>query len=147
MKDVIDNFDGPYRWLSNFWVCPVTDSAGRTWSSVEAAYQAHKSDDYEIQCQFLPLTPGAAKHQGQVVRLRSGWDDIRLDIMKKLVRAKFTQNQNLMRKLIATGDQELIEGNWWGDTYWGTCLGKGENHLGKILMEIREEHKDDIIPR
>jgi predicted NAD-dependent protein-ADP-ribosyltransferase YbiA (DUF1768 family) len=45
--------------------------------------------------------------------------------------------------LIDTGDQELIEGNWWGDVIWGVCNGKGENHLGKILMEVRKELKGE----
>ena len=44
-------------------------------------------------------------------------------------------------RLINTGDAILIEGNTWGDTYWGVCDGVGENRLGKLLMEVREECK------
>jgi ribA/ribD-fused uncharacterized protein len=73
------------------------------------------------------------------VKLRSDWTEIRLEIMEKIVRAKFWQNPHLARKLVATGDQKLVEGNRWNDTFWGVCRGVGENHLGKILMRVREE--------
>ena len=49
----------------------------------------------------------------------------------------------LREKLLATGNEELIEGNWWGDTYWGVCKGKGENNLGKSLMKIRTELQEE----
>jgi predicted NAD-dependent protein-ADP-ribosyltransferase YbiA (DUF1768 family) len=56
------------------------------------------------------------------------------------VREKF-KNEELAQLLIDTDDHELIEGNWWHDYFWGVCNGKGENHLGKILMDVREELK------
>ena len=61
--------------------------------------------------------------------------------MEEIVRAKFTQNEELKRLLLATGDKRLAEGNTWGDTFWGVDLrsGRGENHLGIILMRVREE--------
>ena len=58
--------------------------------------------------------------------------------MLSIVRAKF-ENAYLRRRLIATGDAELMEGNDWGDRFWGVCRGKGENRLGKILMKVRAE--------
>jgi hypothetical protein len=58
--------------------------------------------------------------------------------MTEIIRLKF-QNPGLKAKLLATGNQELIEGNTWGDCYWGVCEGNGQNHLGKILMQVREE--------
>ena len=64
-----------------------------------------------------------------------------------IVRNKFIPNDDLMEKLIATGNAELIEGNWWKDTYWGVCDGIGENKLGKILMQIRKECIDLYIPK
>lgn len=54
------------------------------------------------------------------------------------MRVKF-RNPELRDKLVATGDAEIVEGNWWGDKFWGVCRGVGENHLGKILMRIRTE--------
>ena len=61
------------------------------------------------------------------------------------VKAKFSKNPILKAKLLATGDAELIEGNWWNDTYWGVCKGVGKNKLGKILMRVRDElNKENI---
>ena len=59
--------------------------------------------------------------------------------MAYLVREKFTTNQKLQKQLLATGDQHLEETNKWGDTFWGVCNGVGSNHLGKILMKVRDE--------
>ena len=73
--------------------------------------------------------------------MRPDWNDIRVDIMRNIVNAKFTQNPDLMNKLLETNDAELLEGNWWKDTFWGICNGEGENNLGKILMEIRDKYK------
>ncbi len=53
--------------------------------------------------------------------------------------SKFTRHFDLREKLLATGDRKLVEGNTWGDTFWGVCRGNGKNHLGKILMKIRAE--------
>lgn len=66
------------------------------------------------------------------------WDDRKFSLMKSLVGTKFSEHDNLMAKLVATGKAQLIEGNTWGDKIWGVCDGEGENHLGRILMEIRE---------
>jgi len=60
--------------------------------------------------------------------------------MTDLVRQKFS-NPQLAKQLLDTKDFELIEGNTWGDTFWGVCSGKGQNNLGKILMQIRNELK------
>jgi hypothetical protein len=63
---------------------------------------------------------------------------VKLDVMLGLLRRKFTQ-LDLRRQLLATGDAELIEDNDWGDHFWGVCMGVGENHLGKLLMQVRGE--------
>ena len=65
--------------------------------------------------------------------------------MWRICYCKFAHNDDLKEKLLATGDAELIEGNTWNDTYWGVCRGKGKNHLGKIIMEVREALKKDIL--
>ena len=59
--------------------------------------------------------------------------------MKKILYSKFAQNPYLAYGLLATGNEELIEGNTWGDKIWGQVNGEGQNLLGKILMEVREE--------
>jgi len=57
--------------------------------------------------------------------------------MEDIVRSKFVNNPLLYVKLDETNPHELVEGNWWGDKYWGVCKGVGENKLGKILMKVR----------
>lgn len=64
--------------------------------------------------------------------------------MREVIGAKFKGGSEELREmLIATGERELVEGNVWNDTFWGVSLrtGKGQNQLGKILMEVREELK------
>jgi ribA/ribD-fused uncharacterized protein len=89
-------------------------------------------------------TPGEAKRMGNRVILRSDWEDVKVDIMTEIVFRKFTQNEKLKKKLLATGDMELVEGNYWHDNIWGDCYcdkcksTNGQNILGIILMEVRE---------
>jgi ribA/ribD-fused uncharacterized protein len=144
MLNVIDKFEGEYRFLSNFWISPV-EFNGRIFHSVEQAYQFEKCDDPVYQKAILEATtPRMAKKVGKKknmeelgVEIREDWEEVKLDVMKKLVTIKF-KNPELKQKLIDTGDAELIEGNWWHDVFWGVCNGIGENHLGKILMEVRQ---------
>ena len=87
------------------------------------------------------MEPAEAKSRGRQITLRPDWEEVKLGIMEEIVRVKFTQNHALRQQLLDTGDRELREGNNWHDTFWGVDLrtGKGENHLGKILMKIRSE--------
>lgn len=139
---VIDWFRGEYAFLSNFYPCKIKVE-DLTFGSIEAAYQALKCKDYTDMVQFCNLSPKEAKYRARVLKeagkCRSNWDDLSLDVMENLIRMKFTMHQDLKQKLLDTGDAELIEGNYWKDYFWGVCNGVGENHLGKILMKIREE--------
>ena len=83
-------------------------------------------------------TPDLAKKMGRSVSLRPDWEDIKDDVMLEGLYRKFT-NDELAEWLLDTGDEELVEGNWWGDRYWGVCNGIGQNKLGKLLMKVREE--------
>lgn len=136
----IDSFRGEYGFLSNFYDCKVYYN-GMTFKNSEAAYQAMKCLSAEEALSFQEHSASEAKYHGQLVKLRPDWEQVKLRIMEEIVRAKFVQNVHLAKKLVATGDAKLIEGNTWGDTYWGvdTRKKKGENHLGIILMEIRSE--------
>lgn len=135
---MIVRFEGPHQFLSNFYELSFM-WRGRFAESAEHHFQAAKTDDEEHKWKILHArSPGMAKRLGRKAPLRDDWDETRLSIMESIVRTKF-QNPNLRVALIATGDRELIEGNWWGDTYWGMCKGVGENHLGKILMKVRAE--------
>ena len=91
------------------------------------------------------LNLSEAKRLGRRVRLRSDWEQVKYDVMLDVVRAKFNQHPDLAQKLLATGDEELVEGNDWGDTYWGVCNGRGKNMLGKILMRVRAELRGENI--
>jgi ribA/ribD-fused uncharacterized protein len=138
MLEAITEFQGEYRWLSNFWTCEVC-IWGHTWTSVECAYQASKCFFPADMKKFYRLSPVEAKRLGRKVNMRPDFNDVKLGLMTAAVRAKFNQNQDLKEKLLATGNAIIIEGNQWGDTYWGVCGNTGENHLGKIIMKIREE--------
>lgn len=141
----INKFDGPHRFLSNFFPSPFgfknPFSEGiDEFPTVEHAYQAMKAtgaDDFgEVQ---RSVTPGEAKRWGRKIDMREDWDQIKAYVMHELVSEKFLQNRDLMNLLLKTGDAHLIEGNDWGDQYWGMCLkkGTGKNMLGKILMRVR----------
>lgn len=137
---VIDSFFGKYRFLSNFEPCTVVYD-GLTYTCSEAAYQAakNKSNDVSLHIAFTTMNGSQAKYAGQKLKLRPDWNEVKVDVMYAIVKDKFTRNPELREKLLNTGNLELIEGNYWGDTFWGVCNGKGENHLGKILMRVRKE--------
>jgi len=137
----IDFFKGEYAFLSNFWESPVTYD-GRTYANSEGAFHSMKTNDSVARESFVSLNPSESKKLGRSVNLRSDWDLVKDSIMEEVVMAKFSQSAELTKKLIATGDAMLIEGNWWGDKYWGVCEGVGKNMLGKILMKVRNELKD-----
>lgn len=138
MSDRIDRFWGDYRWLSNFWPCQI--ELGITYASVEHAYQAHKAQGVLDHLYVATsATAGEAKRRGQALELRPDWDGIKLDLMERCLRLKFAPGSELAQRLLDTGDAELIEGNSWGDVFWGVCGGVGQNHLGRLLMQIRTE--------
>lgn len=140
MSESISEFRGRFRFLSNFYAPAfgvILD--GETYKTVEHAYQAAKTfDKNERTAIRLTSKPGEAKRHGRHVKLRTDWESVKLDLMLDLVRQKF-KDATLCEMLLETGDSQLIEGNDWGDFFWGVCGGKGQNHLGKILMRVREE--------
>lgn len=138
---MIDSFKDNYSFLSNFH--PVTmDYDSYVFPSVENAFQAAKSNDPQIWMQMTKITPSQSKKLGRQIVLRSDWETIKLRVMEELLRVKFgPQHPSLRAALAFTRGHELVEGNWWGDTYWGICRGIGQNNLGKLLMKIREEIK------
>lgn len=130
-------FTGEYRFLSNFYRCLV-GYENVIYRTLEHAYQASKTISHrERLVIYEKPTAAEAKRGGQGVTLREDWEDVKYAIMYSLVLDKFTRNRDLKTMLLKTGNMELIEGNWWGDTYWGVCNNIGNNYLGKILMEVR----------
>lgn len=139
---MIKRFIDEYEFLSNFYPSPIYDDDGREYPTVEHYFQAMKTfNSQKRELIRLAESPGKAKRIGRLVQLREDWEDRKLDIMEKALIQKF-QIPELREKLLATGDEELVEGNFWNDTFWGVCKEKGENHLGKLLMDIREKIRD-----
>ncbi|MCD7809542.1 MAG: NADAR family protein [Erysipelotrichaceae bacterium] len=133
----INRFRDEYDFLSNFYRVDI-EYEGIIYPTVEHAFQALKTLDNDERLKISLLdTPTEAKRAGRKVTLRSDWEDVKLDIMKELIMIKF-HDPILKEKLLNTKDAILIEGNTWNDYYWGECKGKGQNHLGKILMEVRD---------
>jgi ribA/ribD-fused uncharacterized protein len=140
MPEVIDRFTGNYKFLSNFYYHKFKFE-GATYRTAEHCFQAQKTHKrHEIVNIKGADSPGAAKRLGRNCTLREDWDLVKHNIMERIVRAKF-KDPEMAKLLAATGDAELIEGNSWYDTFWGVCNGRGSNHLGKILMKVREELK------
>lgn len=134
-QTTIHSFRGEYAFLSNFWRAPVLYD-GMRFPSAETAFQAAKTLDPALRESFTSLSPGDAKRRGREVPLRADWEDVKLGIMADILRAKFA-DPVLRRALLATGDAKLVEGNQWGDTFWGVCRGQGANWLGTLLMDLR----------
>ncbi len=133
---MINSFRGKYSFLSNFYDSPL-EYDGLCYRNSEAAFQSQKT--LKNREQFCNLSPSDAKKLGRRVQLRNDWENVKLEVMYNVVKAKFSQNEYLKDMLLATGQEYLEEGNNWGDKFWGTCNGVGENMLGKILMRVREE--------
>lgn len=134
----IEKFVGEFYFLSNF-SSAIIYIDGEKYTSAEHAYQAAKAQSPQSKQLIREAkTPGLAKKLGYSVQLPDDWDAKKVDIMTNIIRKKF-ENPFLRPLLLATGSAELIEGNTWGDRFWGVCKGTGQNHLGKILMEIRQE--------
>ncbi len=136
----ISEFIGQYRFLSNFYPA-VVKYKSNDYPTVEHAFQAAKCvNDTDRQRICWAKSPGMAKRLGRRVNLRPEWESVKQDVMLSLLRQKFDSGE-LKDKLLATYPAELIEGNSWNDTFWGVneFTGKGQNHLGKLLMRVRDE--------
>lgn len=137
MKKVINEFRGEHRFLSNFWSCYI-NWEGIYYPSVENAYQALKMADIDDRKRFRHIKASEAKQLGKLLPMVNDWDKHKVAVMYELLLVKF-DDPMLKRFLKNTAPAILEEGNWWGDTYWGTVNGKGDNHLGKLLMRVRDE--------
>lgn len=140
---MIKEFAGKYEFLSNFWHSPFTYE-GIVYPTNEHFFQAMKTLDPKERLWIASAeTPGASKRRGRACTLRPDWEQVKDEVMLTGLRLKFS-NSALRTQLIMTGDEELVEGNWWGDTCWGVCNGVGENRLGKLLMQVREEIRMEL---
>jgi ribA/ribD-fused uncharacterized protein len=149
--NAITTFGGEYAFLSNFYQSPIEMPSwhpvrGAVAPTVEHAFQSLKTQDIDESLAILRApSPGAAKRMGRsVARLRPGWDGGRVVLMVALLRLKFAPGSELAALLAQTDHAHLVEGNTWGDRFWGVCGGAGENWLGRSLMLVRAEL--DVMP-
>ncbi len=145
----ITQFKGLYAPLSNFWI--ETQPLRASWGvhkavcevyTTEHSFQAGKADneaDFRAIC--TASTPGQAKRLGRSISCVPGWETRKIAHMYQCLRAKFLRPGHAHDVLLSTGLENLEEGNNWGDTFWGVDLatGRGENHLGRLLMLVRME--------
>lgn len=132
---------GEHAFLNSFHPASVAFE-GALYLSVENAFQAAKTLDLAAREPFQTTSPATAKRLGTRVALRPDWEAVKLDVMTELVAAKFSDPE-LRARLLATAPRALIEGNWWHDNFWGACHcarcgARGANHLGRILMAVRD---------
>jgi ribA/ribD-fused uncharacterized protein len=147
MTEEISKFDGQYGFLSNFYPARITYEvnvegyAGPiTGPTLEHVYQSCKAKTWAgVQAVLGAPTAGQSKAKGRRIVLRDDWtEEKRIEVMRDLLRLKF-EIPALRKQLLATGSRWIVEGNTWGDTFWGVCRGKGKNMLGLLLMEVRHE--------
>lgn len=146
---MIDRFDDEYSFLSNFSASPFKDKYGDFFPTMEHYFQAQKATDlYDFELVRKAKTPGFAKRLGRQIKLAPDWESVKEQVMLDGLRYKFAIPE-LRNKLLATGDQYLEEGNSWHDNYWGNCDCPrckdimGRNMLGQLLMQVREEIKNN----
>lgn len=147
MEPPILRFTDEYRFLSNFYPSPI-EFEGHTYPTVEHAYQAAKTINPVERLAICHARSAAdAKSRGRHVRMRPDWDRVRVPVMAALLRRKFRVGTSFAAQLLATGDRELVEGNTWGDRFWGHVGGKGRNHLGRLLMQQRSVLREEVQKR
>ena len=146
---MIDKFEGKYAFLSNFYYSPIIID-GKEYATIENYFQSMKAaDPKEAEKIRVASTPGQSKRLGRHCMMRKDWEEIKEEVMYQGVKAKFTQNPKLRTALEETGDAWLEEGNTWCDNTWGVCHcikcqdKMAKNKLGKILMRIRKELKEE----
>jgi ribA/ribD-fused uncharacterized protein len=141
----INQFSGKYRFLSNFYPAPVRlPDEDYIYPTVEHAYQAVKTLRIEDRWVIKSCsTASEAKRCGRDSSLREDWKAVKVDVMRGLLLQKFALGTELAAKLLDTEDEELVEGNWWHDNFWGNCTCArcsditGQNWLGRLLVEVR----------
>lgn len=139
---MISRFTGGYNFLSNFYPSPL-QFEGLDYPTVGHAYQATKAEVLRRAVQTSG-SAGVVKRVGRGLALRADWEEVKLPVMEALLRKKF-RDPILAAALRDTGEEELREGNYWHDNFWGECSCAGcadrphLNHLGRLLMQVRGE--------
>lgn len=144
----VKGFQGDFRWLSNFYPIEPFEYGGVTYKNTENFYQAMKTLNLKERAFISELEPGKAKRFCSEKNLsfvcRPEWDKIKMDVMEYALRIKFSQ-EKFKKLLLATRDIPIEETNNWGDVFWGRLpSGEGANHLGLMVMRLREELKQGL---
>lgn len=145
--DAIVSFQGEFRFLSNFYPAEV-EIDGIVFPTAEHAFQAQKTLS-ERWRRYIShqSTPRLAKKIGRELELREDWEEIKVNVMLGTLAVKFGSHDDLGDLLLATGRRQLVEGNTWGDIFWGCVrrqgVWRGKNHLGRTLMKIRALLKNE----
>ena len=142
---MIGKFDSEHNFLSNFSPSPIIVN-GLKCPTVEHAYQIYRTKPEAGQDRedILALPPGKAKKKAHLVPQNPTFERRKVAIMRQALQKKFSIPE-LRTQLLATGEETLVEGNWWHDNCWGDCHcpkcfnTEGQNMLGKLLMELREK--------
>lgn len=146
MTKVIDSFRGEYRFLSNFYPS-VVPLDGHDYPTVEHAYQAAKFAPHDARRSTIRVlaTPGQTKRMcRRLGKPPDNWEETKVGVMLGLLYKKFSE-PHLASLLVGTGDALLVEGNTWGDTFWGAVDGKGKNMLGVLLHIVRYHLKKKLL--
>jgi hypothetical protein len=129
--------DHEHGFMSNFYPSPF-EAEGLVWPTVEHYFQAMKTTDATEWPAFATLdNPAKSKYRGRMVKLRPDWDEVKVEVMNTALRHKFTQNPELLKKLLETNDKVLHEDSPY-DFIWG-WQNNGKDLLGKCLMKVRDE--------
>ena len=134
----ISSFTMEYSFLSNFYPCLI-EFDGDIYPSLEHAYQAAKTNDPNERKKIREEKQvRRAKQIGRHVTIREDWEQIKVEVMRDLLKKKF-ENPQMRKLLLDTYPHDLVEGNNWGDTFWGVCRGHGKNMLGVLLIQLRSK--------
>ncbi len=131
------------NWFSNMipFESPFVHE-GISYPAVENFYQAMKTLDISSRQAIALMEPRKSKAAGRKLEVRPDWSEIKLKVMETGLRHKFQLGTKWGKQLLET-EGEIVEHNNWGDKFFGVDIesGKGFNHLGKLLMKIREDLK------
>jgi hypothetical protein len=139
-------YEQEFYVLSNFSSFAI-EWKGKLYPTSEHAYHAEKFEDETLREE---IRTARSAHDAMKLaqtnreKYRENWDEVKLAVMKDILRAKVQQHPYVKKKLLETGDKLLIE-NSWRDAYWGWGPEKnGENHLGNLWMEVRDEVRAEV---
>lgn len=137
---MIKTFRDEYSFLSNMYIQDFPWQ-GLVYPSLENAYQAMKCISESEKVQFTRITPGEAKKLGNRIMMRPDFDSFKYELMRNMLDVKF--QGELLKKLLNTAPESIVEGNWWHDNYWGACQCSKckdkvhQNKLGELLQRKR----------